>query len=101
MIMATTPVRRFRRGQGERNAAQEQALDSATTEPALTPSSVIVRTSGACSPTSDSSAPTVRMSLVAEMNTDHEEQLELEADSSLRATIVLTSSRMTTMKSAS
>jgi len=42
-------------------------MDRATTTPALTPSSVIVRTSGVCSPARDSSAPTVSMSLVAEM----------------------------------
>src|ERR1700730_17559318 len=54
MIMSTTPglevqarSRRAKRRTGSR------AMDSATTTPALTPSSVIVRTSGVCSPTSD------------------------------------------------
>jgi hypothetical protein len=57
-----------RRGQAAHGVeTRTSAVDSATTAPALTPSSVIVRVSGVCSPLSDSSAPTVRMSRVAEM----------------------------------
>jgi hypothetical protein len=93
MIMPTTPGPEVQaRSRRAKRRTRTRAMDTATTTQALTPSSVIVRTSGACSPTSDSSAATVKMSLVAEMIPITRNGWSWKPPLSSRAMIVLTNS---------
>lgn len=59
------PAPDYARSSRAKRRTSSRATDRARTTPALTASSVMVRASGTCP--SDSSAPTVRMSRVAEM----------------------------------